>query len=175
MRAAAKTPTAPWSSTSRRTTSRGVLGGIAFQRRWPNSWLFRADAPYCAPVQNTTDFLQRRKSVETEKVTPTYPIGYEAADLHALFPAFISNTLESAFYYFERKIKGFASESILTGVETRTSAPVRLTRDSRMESLSHRGLYPVGEGAGYAGGIMSAAVDGLRAAERLIAENAPCT
>lgn len=151
----------------------GVLGGIAFQRRC-EQLAFRADAPYCAPVQNTTDFLQRRKSVKIKKVTPTYPIGYEAADLHALFPAFISNTLESAFYYFERKIKGFAAESILTGVETRTSAPVRLTRNSRMESLSHRGLYPVGEGAGYAGGIMSAAVDGLRAAERLIAENAPC-
>lgn len=150
----------------------GVLGGIEFQRLMEKSAYSKAN-PYYAPVQNTTDFLEKRITKTVKNTTPTYPIGYVGADLNNILPDFVAKTLHEALPYFDTRIKGFAQNSIITGVETRTSAPVRITRNEDMESISVKGLYPIGEGAGYAGGIMSAAVDGIKAAEKIIKIYAP--
>ena len=150
----------------------GVLGGIEFQRQM-ESYAFDSTRPYFAPVQNTTDFLEKKTSKKIKNITPTYPIGYTGADLNNILPNFVSKTLQEALPYFDTRIKGFTLNSVITGVETRTSAPLRITRNEDMESISVKGLYPIGEGAGYAGGIMSAAVDGIKAAEKIIGTYAP--
>ena len=134
---------------------------------------FDRNRPYFAPVQNTTDFLKRRVSKKIKNTVPTYPIGYTGADLNNILPDFVADTLQEALPYFDTRIKGFSQNSVITGVETRTSAPVRITRNEDMESISVKGLYPIGEGAGYAGGIMSAAVDGIKAAEKIISKFSP--
>ena len=145
----------------------GILGGIEFQRIMEKSAYSKTN-PYFAPVQNTTDFLKKRISKDIKNIVPTYPIGCIGTDLNNILPNFVANTLHEALPYFDTRIKGFAQNSVITGVETRTSAPVRITRNEDMESISVKGLYPIGEGAGYAGGIMSAAVDGIKAAEKII-------
>ncbi len=150
----------------------GILGGIEFQSQMEKS-AFNKDKPYYAPVQNTADFLENRVSRVIKNITPTYPIGHTLTDLNNILPNFVADTLQKALPYFDTKIKGFAQNSVITGVETRTSAPVRITRNENMESISVKGLYPIGEGAGYAGGIMSAAVDGIKAAEKIISEYRP--
>ena len=150
----------------------GVLGGIEFQRMMEKAAYIK-ESPYFAPVQNTTDFLGKRISKEFKNTEPTYPIGCKGADLNSILPRFVADTLQEALPYFDTRIKGFAQNSVITGVETRTSAPVRITRNEDMESISVKGLYPIGEGAGYAGGIMSAAVDGIKAAEKIICTYAP--
>ena len=151
---------------------KGILGGIEFQRQLEKG-AYNSARPYFAPIQNTTDFLEKRVSKSIRNITPTYPIGYTGADLNTILPSFISNTLQEALPYFDTRIKGFTQNSVITGVETRTSAPVRITRNEDMESISVKGLYPIGEGAGYAGGIMSAAVDGIKAAEKIISTYSP--
>ena len=150
----------------------GILGGIEFQRNMEKAAYIK-EHPYFAPVQNTTDFLEKRVTKEFKNTSPTYPIGCKGADLNNILPSFVANTLREALPYFDTRIKGFAQNSIMTGVETRTSAPVRISRNEDMESISVKGLYPIGEGAGYAGGIMSAAVDGIKAAEKIIGTYAP--
>lgn len=150
----------------------GILGGIEFQRQMEKA-AFDRNRPYFAPVQNTTDFLKRRVSKKIKNTVPTYPIGYTGADLNNILPDFVADTLQEALPYFDTRIKGFSQNSVITGVETRTSAPVRITRNEDMESISVKGLYPIGEGAGYAGGIMSAAVDGIKAAEKIISKFSP--
>lgn len=152
----------------------GILGGIEFQRKMERA-AFNSSKPYFAPVQNTTDFLEKKISKNIKNTAPTYPIGYTEADLNSILPGFVSDTLHEALPYFDTRIKDFAQNSVITGVETRTSAPVRITRNEDMESISVKGLYPIGEGAGYAGGIMSAAVDGIKAAEKIIGTYAPLT
>lgn len=144
----------------------GVLGGIEFQRRYERS-TFNFGGEYFAPVQQTVDFLDGKVSSSFADVAPTYPRGTVFADLSACLPPFVAQTLQDGIRSFDRKIEGFIDNSILTGVETRTSAPVRILRDSNMESVNVKGLYPIGEGAGYAGGIMSSAVDGIKASIKL--------
>ncbi|MDR0405291.1 MAG: hypothetical protein LBH54_00705 [Clostridiales bacterium] len=145
----------------------GVLGGIAFQRRYERA-AYRLAERYLAPAQLTRDFLENKKSTRLGGVTPTYPLGYRFAELHGCLPEFVATALCDGIRYFDRKINGFSARSVLTGVETRTSAPVRIPRGETMESVNVKGLYPVGEGAGYAGGIMSSAVDGVKAAQALL-------
>src|SRR3712207_3186120 len=104
----------------------------------------------------------------------SYKPGYELTDLRNCLPKEVTEALKEGLYSFDKKIKGFADENaVLTGIETRTSAPVRISRNEKLESISLKGLYPAGEGAGYAGGIMSAAVDGIRVAENLMKEWKP--
>ena len=104
-------------------------------------------------------------------VKPTFRPGVTGADLTRCLPPFVADGLREAFCTFARQIRGFdLPDAVLTAVESRTSAPVRLLRGADMQSLTHRGVYPVGEGAGYAGGIVSSAVDGLRAAEAIISQ-----
>lgn len=149
------------------------LAGIEFQRRWEGLAYRLGGGNYRAPVQLTGDFLADRPSVKCGRVQPTYQPGVTFAELKHCLPAYVIETLREALVYFGRKIKGFAMpDSILTGVETRSSSPVRISRDDNHRA-NIAGLYPMGEGAGYAGGIMSSAVDGLKTAEKVMARYAP--
>ncbi len=146
----------------------GVLGGVSFQRRLERAAYELGGGGYFAPVQLTSDFVNDRVTHSRSKVEPTYPIGTNAANLANCLPEPIVSALKDGLRSFDTKIKGFTKDSVLTGLETRTSAPVRILRGEHMESVNVKGLYPVGEGAGYAGGIMSSAVDGIKAAQMLL-------
>src|SRR5699024_891134 len=121
---------------------------------------------YRAPVQTVGRFLNHRSGADFGRVTPSYSLGVVPASLDDILPPFVTAMMREGLMQFQRRLPGFAAEdAVLTGVETRTSSPVRMTRGDRLESISVSGVYPCGEGAGYAGGIMSAAVDGIRVAQ----------
>ncbi len=143
-----------------------VLGGIAFQRKYEGLAFRVAGGDYSAPVESVGDFLAGKSGSRDFLVTPTYRPGVRPCDLRACLPDFVTRTLADALPAFGKKIKGFDGIDVpMTGVEMRSSSPCRIVRDrATMESLGCAGLYPMGEGAGYAGGIMSAAVDGMKAA-----------
>jgi hypothetical protein len=146
-----------------------VLGGVEFQRRYEQLAFESGGGNYCAPVQTVGDFLDNKTGSINGLTGPSYRPGTQAANLRQCLPGFVTDTLAQALPEFDRKIKGFAHpQAILTGVETRTSAPVRLVRTPDYQSVTTAGFYPIGEGAGYAGGIMSAALDGLNAAIEVI-------
>lgn len=141
------------------------LAGVRFQRHWEEAAFCCGGGDYFAPAQNLMTFLGGKEVLAPVSTRP----GVREADLNTVLPAFVSAGLRRALPHFERKMRGFiTNEATLIGVETRTSAPLRILRDEEGESLSHPGLYPVGEGAGYAGGIMSAAIDGLRSAQFIV-------
>ena len=144
-----------------------VLAGVEFQRKYERL-AYSISNSYKAPAQRYGDLLKGKISTSFKNILPTYPIGVVEADLRACLPDFVIDTLLKAMPLFDKKIKGFATEdAIFTGVETRSSSPVRILRDENYSS-SIKGLIPAGEGAGYAGGIMSAAVDGINAALRVL-------
>lgn len=151
-------------------TSSQPLAGIEFQRHWERAAYRAGGKNYNAPGQLVGDFLAGRASTGLDEAPwASYRPGLEPADMHDCLPGYVTTMLREAIGAFDRKLKGFAlPEAVLTGVETRTSAPVRLVRDNNRESQGLEGLYPAGEGAGYAGGIVSAAVDGIRVAETVI-------
>lgn len=150
------------------------LAGVEYQRTWERKAFEAGGGDYHAPVQLVGDFLSRKPSVEFGEVKPSYTPGVKLTDMHLCLPEYVTDTLKEALKDFDRKIKGYAREdALLTGVETRTSAPIRIVRKENMESENIENLYPIGEGAGYAGGIISAAVDGIKAAERIIARYKP--
>ena len=145
------------------------LAGYVLQRMWEQRAFRAGGGDYRAPVQRVEDLLSGRESARLGDVEPTYRPGVTCADLRGVLPDFAYQGLREAIRAFDRQLRGFAMpDAVLTGVETRSSCPVRLLRDRRLES-SVAGLYPCGEGAGYAGGIMSAAADGLRVAEAVLA------
>ncbi|QNT78150.1 NAD(P)/FAD-dependent oxidoreductase [Entomobacter blattae] len=145
-----------------------VLAGVDFQRKWEKLAYEVGGGQYFAPAQRVEDFLAHRASTHIGEVIPSYKPGVTPADLRACLPAFVSNALQDGIAVFERKLPGFSKkDAMMTGVETRTSSPVRIPRNEKGQSLGVKGLYPAGEGAGYAGGILSAAVDGIRVAEWL--------
>ena len=134
----------------------------------------RAGGPYAAPAENVVSFLEGRGELKITRVQPTYNRGVVPADLGRLLPAPLTEALRAGLRAFDRKLAGYtAPEAILTGLETRTSSPVRLVRGETYECTQLAGLYPCGEGAGYAGGIMSAAVDGLRVAAAIVGRYHP--
>ena len=148
----------------------GALDGIAFQRFWESRAFELGGGGYRAPGQRVGDFLLGQASTAFGAVLPSYQPGVSCVDLGAAarpaLPAYAIEAIRESLPAFERQIPGFAmADAVLTGVETRTSSPLRATRGRRRESVNVRGLYPAGEGAGYAGGIMSAAVDGIETAE----------
>ncbi|MGI5920540.1 MAG: NAD(P)/FAD-dependent oxidoreductase [Syntrophomonadaceae bacterium] len=149
------------------------LAGIEFQRCWERLAYKAGGGGYRAPAQLTGDFLLDQPSTTWGSVEPTYKPGVVLAELKQCLPEYVIATLKEAIVYFDSRIRGFAMrDSILTGVETRSSSPVRIVRDEN--GLSNiKGIYPMGEGAGYAGGIMSSAVDGLKAAEKVMQNYAP--
>ncbi|MFA5123644.1 NAD(P)/FAD-dependent oxidoreductase [Zavarzinia sp.] len=142
------------------------LAGIAFQRHWESLAFEAGGGNYDAPAQRVGDFLAGRPSTELGSVVPSYTPGVHPTDLARCLPDYVVAALRESLPAFGREIAGFAmDDALLTGVETRTSSPIRITRDDEFQSLSTRGLFPAGEGAGYAGGILSAAVDGIKVAE----------
>jgi uncharacterized FAD-dependent dehydrogenase len=144
----------------------GPLAGIDFQRRWEERAFELGGGTYEAPGQLVGDFLAGRPSTAFGSVLPSYRPGVRLGDLSSSLPDYAIEAIREALPIFDRKIKGFArNDALLTGVETRTSSPLRITRNDGFESLHTEGLYPAGEGAGYAGGILSAAVDGIKVAE----------
>lgn len=150
------------------------LSGMEFQRHYEGLAFKLGGGKYMAPVQLVGDFLKDRVSDKLGSITPSYRPGYEFRDLRGCLPSYVVETLKEGLVEFDKKIKGFATEdALLTGIETRTSAPVRIERNERLQSISLDGLYPAGEGAGFAGGIVSAAVDGLKVAESIMKEFKP--
>ena len=142
------------------------LDGLAFQRRWESGAFELGGGGYHAPGQLVGDFIRGQRSTEFGAVLPSYTPGVRLGDLSRSLPEYVIAAIREALPAFERQIKGFAlPDAVLTGVETRTSSPLRITRGKDHQSLNVKGLYPAGEGAGYAGGIMSAGVDGIEAAE----------
>jgi len=144
----------------------GPLAGIAFQRQWESRAFELGGNNYNAPAQLVGDFIAQRPSTKLGEVLPSYTPGVTLGDLSTALPDYVIEAVREALPAFEKTIKGFAMhDAILTGVETRTSSPVSIKRDDSYQSLNTKGLYPAGEGAGYAGGIMSAAIDGIEVAE----------
>lgn len=149
----------------------GPLAGVEFQRHWEELAFAAGGSNYQAPGQRLGDFLAGRASESFGSIVPSYEPGVRPTDLAACLPAFAIEAMREALPVFGRQMPGYDNpDVVMTGVETRTSSPVRITRGADFQSLNTRGLYPAGEGAGYAGGILSAAVDGIRAAEALAQE-----
>jgi uncharacterized FAD-dependent dehydrogenase len=143
-----------------------ALDGIEFQRRWESRAYELGGSNYNAPAQLVGDFLAGRPSSQFGSVIPSYAPGVTLTDLSSALPDYVIAALREALPAFEKQIKGYAMhDAILTGVETRTSTPVRIKRKQDYQSMNTTGLFPAGEGAGYAGGILSAAVDGIEVAE----------
>lgn len=150
------------------------LAGVEFQRYYESLAYRAGGGGYAAPVQLVGDFLKDRKSSKIGKVIPSYTRGYNFGNLKECLPLEVIAVLKEGLLEFNKKIKGFVEyDAVLTGIETRTSSPVRMVRNEGLESTTVAGVYPCGEGAGYAGGIMSAAVDGIKIAERIIEKYAP--
>lgn len=146
-----------------------VLAGVRLQRDCEQAAFAAGGGAYVAPAQLVGDFLQGVPSSAGGRVRPTYPRGVAWGDVAPCLPGYVWQTIRDAIPLMERRLRGFsAADAVLTGVETRSSAPVRVTRDDDGQSVSTRGLWPCGEGAGYAGGIMSAAADGIRTAEAVV-------
>ncbi|HOG04312.1 MAG TPA: hypothetical protein PLL14_10050, partial [Accumulibacter sp.] len=144
----------------------GPLAGIELQRELEARAFQLGGGGYAAPAQLVGDFLAGRASTSLGSVIPSYQPGVHLTDLATALPGYAIAAIREALPAFERQIKGFAmADAVLTGVETRTSSPLRITRGDDCQSLNVRGLYPAGEGAGYAGGILSAGVDGIKVAE----------
>ncbi|WP_428485236.1 NAD(P)/FAD-dependent oxidoreductase [Rhodopila sp.] len=144
----------------------GPLAGIAFQQAWERRAFLTGGSDYAAPAQLVGDLIARRASGALGAVVPSHKPGVHPADLAACLPSFAIEAIREALQKFARDIPGFAMhDAVLTGVETRTSSPIRIVRGADGQSLNTKGLFPAGEGAGYAGGILSAAVDGIRVAE----------
>ncbi len=150
-----------------------VLAGMYFQRELEQLAFKAAGSNYNAPAQLVGDFLKDQISKGIGEVNPTYKPGITFVDFNKLLPNFVTTTLKNALIDFDRKIKGFTmSDAIMTGIETRSSSPIRIVRDDGFES-NIKGVFPMGEGAGYAGGIMSSAVDGIKVAEEIIRRYKP--
>ncbi|MDX9994347.1 MAG: NAD(P)/FAD-dependent oxidoreductase [Rhodocyclaceae bacterium] len=148
----------------------GPLAGIEFQRQWERRAFELGGGNYDAPVQRVGDFLAGRPSESLGEVVPSYQPQVKPTDLSTALPDYVIAALREAIPAFDRQIRGFAlADAVLTGVETRTSSPLRITRGRDCQSLNVKGLYPAGEGAGYAGGILSAGVDGIEVAEAVAA------
>ena len=144
-----------------------VLAGVALQEALESKAYVLGGSDYCAPGQLVGDFLRDTVSTTFGEIIPSYQPGVRLADLSQALPPYAIDAIREALPAFGKQIRGFDREdAILTAVESRTSSPVRITRDAEsLQSLNVRGLYPCGEGAGYAGGILSAGVDGIRVAE----------
>jgi uncharacterized FAD-dependent dehydrogenase len=142
------------------------LAGVAFQRKWESAAFVAGGGTYAAPAQRVEDFIAGRPSKSLGDVIPSYKPAVMPTDLASCLPDYAITAIREALPAFGKQIKGFdMNDAVLTGVETRTSSPIRIKRDESFQSLNTKGLFPAGEGAGYAGGILSAGVDGIKVAE----------
>lgn len=149
--------------------SNNPLAGMYFQEEIERKAFIVGGGNYSAPVQKVGDFLRNEKSTSFGEVLPSYIPGTKFARLDDALPEFITNSMRQGIVEMDKRLKGFAhNDALLTGVESRSSSPIRILRDSTMQALGIEGVYPCGEGAGYAGGIVSAAVDGIKCAEMII-------
>ncbi len=149
----------------------GPLAGVELQRHWESQAFLAGGSSYQAPGQRLEDFLAGRPSTALGSITPSYKPGVHPSDLSTCLPDFVTQAIREALPVFGRKMPGYDHpDVVLTGVESRTSSPVRIRRGDDCQSINTQGLYPAGEGAGYAGGILSAAVDGIKVAEALALE-----
>lgn len=149
--------------------SSNILAGMYFQRKLEEKAFIIGQGSYKAPVQRVTDFLKNKKTTAFGEVLPSYTAGVTMADINRCLPEYITDSLKAGIIKLDSRLNGFANgDALLTAVETRSSSPVRIIRSDNMQSIGVQGLYPCGEGAGYAGGIMSAAVDGIKCAEIII-------
>ena len=145
------------------------LAGVRFQQKWERAAFVQGGGDYRAPAQRVGDFMNGRTSKSGGSVRPSYEPGVSWSRIDTCLPDYVARDMRAAIALFDRKLRGFAdADAVLTGVETRSSSPVRILRNEDCAAVGIQGLYPAGEGAGYAGGILSAAVDGLRCAEALI-------
>jgi uncharacterized FAD-dependent dehydrogenase len=144
-----------------------LFDGMKFQKEIEEK-AYQISNSYKVPAQSARDYLSRSKSSSFENVTPTYELGYMPADLNTLFPEKVNEALHEALEAFEKKVPGFLDDAVLSAPETRSSSSVRFQRDSETLMSTVKGLYPCGEGAGFAGGIVSSAIDGLKAAMALM-------
>ncbi len=146
-----------------------VLAGVEYQRKIERAAYNCGGGNYCAPVQRVGDFLCNKNSTAFGDVLPSYKPGTNFCKVDDYLPSYIADAMREGITAMDKKLKNFASyDALLTGAETRSSSPVRIKRDDSLQSVSIKGLYPCGEGAGYAGGIISAAVDGMRCAEQIL-------
>jgi uncharacterized protein len=152
------------------------LAGIELQRRLEERAYEIGGGNYDAPAQLVGDFLRNKASITLGSVTPSYKPGVVLCNLSEVLPAFAVDAIREAIPEFNKQINGFSmNDAILTAVETRTSSPISIKRDTvSLQSINTRGLYPAGEGAGYAGGILSAAVDGIKIAEAVAKDLLSC-
>ncbi len=149
--------------------SEDILAGVRLQRRLESAAFVFGGENYNAPVQRVGDFLSGKKTTSLGSVIPTYKPGVELTSLDTMLPGFMCNALRLGITELDKRLPGFGdSDAVLTAVESRSSSPVRIIRDDTMQSPALKGFYPCGEGAGYAGGIISAAVDGIKAAEMIL-------
>ena len=150
--------------------SEDPLAGVYFQEKYERLAYELGGKNYNAPVQLVGDFLNDKVSTSLGNVEPSYKPGYTFVDLRECLPEFVTSTMKEALQKLDNKLNGFAMhDAVLTGVETRSSAPIRIVRDEEtLQSINTKNLYPCGEGAGYAGGIVTAAVDGIKCAEKII-------
>ena len=145
--------------------------GMYFQQRLEEAAFVAGSRSYKAPAQLVEDFLKSRPSRRLADVMPTYLPGVAPSDLGKILPDYVADTMRRAIIDMDKKLHGFAHPAaVLTGVETRSSSPLRILRNESLQSVSLSGLYPAGEGAGYAGGIVSAGADGVRCAVRIVEE-----
>ena len=151
------------------------MGAIEFQRQIERAAFKEGGSDYRAPIMTVGDLLSGKRGSEPGSVLPTYGEGkVRVADLDRVLPPFVMSELSRGIAGFERKLKGFsAPDAVLTAAETRTSAPVRVLRGEDLRALGKGNIYPCGEGAGYAGGITSAAIDGIRVALKIMEEWSP--
>lgn len=146
----------------------GPLAGIEYQRKWESAAFKAGGQTYAAPVQRVADFIADRPSTSLGKVIPSYKPAVLPTDLTPCLPSFAIEAIREALTIFGQKIRGYdMDDAVLTAVETRTSSPIRIKRNKDFQSINTQGLYPAGEGAGYAGGILSSAIDGIKIAEAL--------
>ncbi|MBR2715871.1 MAG: hypothetical protein IKB73_06685 [Ruminococcus sp.] len=149
--------------------SEDVLSGVEYQRKIEKAAFFCGGGNYKAPIQKVGDFLKNKKSVSFGEVLPSYRPSVNFAKTDDYLPEYICDAMREGIIKMDKKLRGFAHpDALLTGAETRSSSPIRIKRGDTLESVSLKGLYPCGEGAGYAGGIISAAVDGIKCAEQIL-------
>lgn len=149
--------------------SNNPLSGIEFQRKWEEKAFIKGGENYNAPVQLVKDFLENKKSTRLGKIKPTYKPGYKLTSLNDCLPDFIIDSIKEALPELNKKLNGFINnDAILTGIESRSSASLRIIRDKETLISNINGIYPIGEGAGYAGGIVSSAIDGIKLSEIII-------
>ena len=145
------------------------MEGIYFQRDLEKKAFELGGSNFNAPIQRVGDFLNNKKTTFIGEVKPTYKPGVTMSNLQEIMPDYVVKTMQEGLLDFDKKIKGFANDdAILTGLETRSSSPVRIVRDTETLEVNIKGIYPCGEGAGYAGGIMTAAMDGIKCALQIL-------